>query len=198
MPETEALDLSAFKHVVVPIGVIVGLGVARTMTSVSHYIQHRGRVRFAVGHAAWCAVLFLMLVGLWWIAWGFRTVDGGAWSFFTLIFLLLGPSFLFLAAALLVPDLPDEGALDLGDRLESMARPIFLCLIGFLSWLVCSEIWLKDEVWIVMPKRAIQATAISLFTIGAVFPSRRVATVLGILVLLVVIFALGTVRAQLA
>ena len=102
MPESSAaLDISAFKHVVVPIGVVVGLGVARMMTSIAGYVQNRERVRFGIGHSLFTILLFLWFVGLWWIAWGFRSVDGDLWSFFTLIFLLIGPCLLFLAAALL-------------------------------------------------------------------------------------------------
>jgi hypothetical protein len=198
VPDTPTtLDVSAFKHVVVPIGVVVGLGVARTMTQASHYIQHRERVRFSLGHALWCSVLFLWFVGLWWIAWGLRNVDAELWSFFTLIFLLLGPCLMFLAASLLLPDLPDVGELDLGARLEALARPFFLCLIGFLLWLFGTEVWLQREPWVVLPKRLLQSTALGIFAAGALFPSRRVATVLGAIALPLVIVALATVRAKL-
>jgi hypothetical protein len=191
------LEVSAFKHVVVPIGVIVGLGVARTMTTASEYIQHRERVRFSVGHTLWCAFLFLWFVGLWWIAWGLRTVDAELWSFFTLIFLLVGPCLMFLAAALLMPDLPERGELDLGERLETIGRPFFLCLMGFLLWLVGSELWLRQEPLILLPKRVLQSVAVALFAIGALFPSRRTATLLAAFALPLAIFALATVRAKL-
>ena len=198
MPENQSLlGVSAFKHVVVPIGVIIGLGVARTMTAASHYIQNRDRVQFSAGHAMWCLVLFLWFVGLWWIAWGLRSVDAELWSFFTLIFLLVGPCLLFLASSLLLPDLPESGDLDLGARLEAMGRPFFLCMLGFLLWLVGSEWWLLQEPAIVLPKRALQGMAATLFTVGALFPSKRTSTWLAAIALPLVIFALATVRAKL-
>ncbi len=102
MPETShTLDVGAFKHIVVPIGVVIALGVARIVSAASHYIQHHQRVRFSVGHGLWCVILFLWFVGLWWIVWGLRQVDTALWSYFTLIFLLVGPCLLFLAASLL-------------------------------------------------------------------------------------------------
>lgn len=65
MDETpQMLDVGAFKHVVVPIGVIIGLGVARIVMSVSQYIQKRERVRFSAIHVVWSAFLFLLFVGL--------------------------------------------------------------------------------------------------------------------------------------
>lgn len=198
MPDDVAtLDISAFKHVVVPIGVIVGLGVARTMTSVADYLQHRDRVVFSVGHGLWSIVLFLWFVGLWWIAWGLRNVDAELWSFFALIFLLAGPCLMFLAGSLLMPDLPDTGTLDLGERLEQLGRPFFLALVGFLLWLVATEMWLREEPWLVLPKRGLQTVAIGLFAFGAARPTRRIVTVLGAIALPLVVFALATVRARL-
>jgi hypothetical protein len=193
----ESLDVAAFKHVVVPIGVVVGLGVARLMTALSHYLQQRQRVRFSTGHGLWCALLFLWLVGLWWIAWGLRRVDTELWSFFTLIFLLSGPCLVYLAVTLLLPDLPEQGELDLGERFESLGRAFFLSMAGFVLWLALSEVWLLREAWIVLPKRLFQGTALSVFLIGAAFPSRRVATVLGAILLPVAVVALATVRARL-
>jgi hypothetical protein len=193
----DTLDVGAFKHVVVPIGVVVGLGVARIMTAASHYIQDRERVRFSAGHAMWSAILFFWFVGLWWIAWGFRLVDTELWSFFTLIFLLVGPCLMYLAATLLLPDVPERGELDLAERLEELGRPFFLSLAAFLVWLVCTELWLLREPWVVLPKRAFQSLALVIFGVGAAFPSRRMAAILGAIALPLVIVALATVRAKL-
>jgi hypothetical protein len=194
---SETLDVGAFKHVIVPIGVVVGLGVARIMMSASNYIQQRERVRFSAAHAAWSVILFFWFVGLWWIAWGLRQVDVELWSYFTLIFLLVGPCLMYLAVTLLLPDVPERGELDLAERLEVLGRPFFLSLAGFLAWLVCTELFLLREPWIVLPKRAFQSLAMTIFGLGAAFPSRRMAAILGAIALPLVIVALATVRAKL-
>jgi hypothetical protein len=64
-------------------------------------------------------------------------------------------------------------------------------------WLVLAEAWLLQEPWMLLPKRAFQALGFSLFVLGAAFPSRRVATVLGAFALPLLILVLGTVRAKL-
>lgn len=198
MPNPVAtLDISAFKHVVVPIGVVVALGVARIVTAISDYLQHRDRVRFSLGHAIWCVILFLWLVGLWWITWGLRKVEADLWTYFTLIFLLTGPCLMYLAVTLLLPDLPDQGDLDLGQRFEQLGRAFFSSLAGFLLWLIVMELWLLQEPWIVFPKRGFQSAAMTIFILGASFPSRRVALGLGCVALPLVIFSLATVRAKL-
>jgi hypothetical protein len=193
----QTLDLGAFKHVVVPIGVIIGLGVARTVMSLSHYIQHRERVRFSAIHAVWSAFLFLLLVGVWWVVWGLRYVDAERWSYFTLIYLLAGPALLYLPSILLLPEVPDTGELDLGRLFDRAARPVFLCLAGFTLWLASVGLYLLHEPFLV-PLRANQGVAVGMFLIAAVFPSRRMAGVVGAVVLFLAVVALTTWRAKLA
>lgn len=198
VPETpETLDISTFKHVVVPIGVVIALGVARIVTSLSHYLQHRERIRFSGAHGIWSLLLFLWFVGLWWITWGLRHVDAGLWSYFTLIYLLVGPSLMYLATTLLLPDVPETGELDLGGRFETVGRSFFLCLAAFVGWLVCSELLLLREPFLV-PKRANQVFVTVLLAGAGAFPSRRTATLVGAITLPLMILALATVRAKLA
>lgn len=198
MPETpQTLDLGAFKHVVVPIGVVIGLGVARIVASISHYIQHQERVRFSWTHAVWVGLLFLWLVGLWWISWGLRHVDAERWSYFTLIYLLVGPSLMYLATTLLLPDVPDGGELDLGGRFDDIGRAFFACLAGFVLWLACVELLLLRESFLV-PKRANQSVLLVMFLTGVAFPSRKTAAILAALTLPLALLALATVRAKLA
>ena len=198
MDETpQMLDVGAFKHVVVPIGVIIGLGVARIVMSVSQYIQKRERVRFSAIHVVWSIFLFLLFVGLWWLLWGLRYVEAERWSYFTLIYLLAGPALLYLPSILLLPEVPDTGKLDLGSLFERVGRPVFLCLAGFALWLACAELYLLRDPFLV-PQRANQGVALGLFLIAAVFPSRRMATGVGVVVLVQAVVALATWRATLS
>ena len=195
MPD-ETLDISAFKHVVVPIGVIIGLGVARLVNSISQYLQHRARVRFSLAHAIWAVLLFLYCVGLWWISWGLRQVDVEIWSYFTLIYLLVGPSLMYLAIALITPDVPDQGSLDLGGIFDRSGRTFFISLGTFVLWLLCLEMLFLREP-LVMPKRISQSVMLALMGAGVVFPSRRTARNLGFVVLPIMLLVLATVRAKL-
>jgi hypothetical protein len=198
VPEpSSTLDLGAFKHVVVPIGVVIALGVARIVTSISHYMQHQEQVRFSWVHAVWVGLLFLWFVGLWWISWGLRHVDAERWTYFTLIYLLIGPALMYLATTLLLPDVPDGGDLDLGDRFEGVGRAFFACLAGIVLWLACAELLLLREPFLV-PKRANQSVLLLMFLTGVAFPSRRTAAILAALTVPLALLMLATVRAKLA
>ena len=67
--------MSAFKHIMVPIGVVIGLGVARIVMMVSQYVAQRERIRFSAIHTLWSTLLLVMLIGLWWILWGLSHVQ---------------------------------------------------------------------------------------------------------------------------
>ena len=80
---------------------------------------------------------------------------------------------------------------------DDIGRAFFVCLAGFVVWLAAAEMLLLEEPFLVA-KRANQGLALLLFSVGAAFPSRRTASVVGLLVLTLAIFALATVRARLA
>ena len=192
----QMLETGAFKHVIVPIGVIIGLGVARIVMSLSQYVQQRGRVRFSVVHSVWTAFLFLLFVGLWWVLWGWRHVEAERWSFFALIYLLVGPALIYLPSLLLLPEVPETGELDLGDLFDRVGRPIFLCIAGFGLWLACAELYLLREP-LLIPKRANQAVLVGATLVAAAFPSRRVAGGAGAFTLVLAVVTLATLRARL-
>ena len=186
----------AFKHIVVPIGVVIGLGVARIVMMGSQYVAQRERVRFSAVHTVWCTLLFVVLIGLWWIVWGLSHAPAERWSFYVLFYLLMGPILVYLPSILLLPEMPEDGPLDLGDLFDRLGRAALLCMAGFVVWLACAELYLlREPFW--LPKRANQSVVFGAFLLGAAFPSRRVAGVVGSLALVVVLAALGTVRGRL-
>jgi len=194
-PDT-ALDMSAFKHVVVPLGVVVGMGVANIVSGVARMVSDRERVKMCWEHSVWMAALFLWFVLLWWIAWSLRLVPSEKWTFTTLIFLLIGPALLYLASALILPAVPGKGELDLGARFAVVGRPFFLCLIGAVAWLTIAGMWLGGEPF-ATPARLNQTVGIALLSVGVIRPTKRVSGVIGVLVLVILIGASLTIRSKL-
>ncbi len=193
----QTLAPGAFKHVVVPIGVVIGLGVGRIVMMVSQYVAQHERIRASAVDALWSAMLFVMFVGVWWIVWGLSHVPAERWSFFALLYLVMGPVLIYLPSLLLLPDVPKEGALDLGGLFDRLRPLVLLCMAAFVVWLACAELYLmREPLWI--PKRANQAVLCVAFLVGAAFPSRRVAGVVGSVALAAILVALATLRSRLA
>jgi hypothetical protein len=190
-------DMSAFKHVVVPIGVVLGLGVARVVVHVAQYVQKRDRVRFSATHVVWSVTLLLLFVGLWWNLWGLRAIHAGTWSFFTLIYLLTGPILLYVPSILALPEVPDSGELDLTSLFERVGRPILLFVAAYIVWLASIQITLLEES-VFAPQRAIEGAAVIVLLIAALFPNRRMVAASGVIVLLLLVLGMSTVKAQLS
>jgi len=201
--QNPGIDPAAFKHLVVPLGVVIGLGVAHLVRCVASYIEKRREVRFSLGHSLWTAVCFLFLIALWWNVWALRSIPGESWSYFVLIYLMVGPAAMFLAVALLVPSLPDdppEGTapglrLDLGRHMDSACRHVFSSIAGAVLWLMITQTWLEGQE-LLTANRFFQSSAIVLLSIGVVWPSRRIATILGVVMLLLSGIAFGLLRQQ--
>ncbi len=193
---TQTLAPGAFKHIVVPIGVVIGLGLARVVMIASQYLAERDRVRFSAVHSLWSALLFIMFVGVWWILWGLSAAPADRWTFFALLYLVAGPVLIYVPSMRLLPDLPDEGSLNLDGLFDRVGRSVSLCLAGFVVWLACAELYLlREPFWV--PQRANQAVVCGAFLVGAAFPSRRVAGLVGSVALLALLVSLATVRARL-
>lgn len=91
-----------FIHLRIPMGTVVGLGMARLLLGFAGFIQHPGRAKLYPVHLMWGASLFLMLVHFWW--WEFALIHKTDWSYIEFIFLIAYCTALFLLSVLLFPD----------------------------------------------------------------------------------------------
>jgi hypothetical protein len=112
--------------------VINGLGIVRLLTSFSGYLRRRHALE--VKHY-WVFSLYVFLqllvhILLWWSLWGMRDVP--AFNFLLYLYLLCGPTLLYMATSLLVPEIENE-AVDLQEEYFGIFRPFFTTMS--LVWL---------------------------------------------------------------
>ncbi|CAM5762112.1 hypothetical protein [Bosea minatitlanensis] len=91
-----------FSHVRIVMGMVVGLGIARTLGGVASFVQHPGRQRVSLLHMLWVGSMLLELVLFWWWEFGLSRIP--VWSFEVFLFLIAYAIVLYLLAALLFPD----------------------------------------------------------------------------------------------
>lgn len=97
-----------FTHVRIVMGMVIGLGITRTLAGVAGFIQHPGRQRVSLLHMLWVGSVLLELVLFWW--WEFGLSHLAIWSFGTFLFVIGYAVVLYLLAALLFPDSISEYA----------------------------------------------------------------------------------------
>ena len=104
--------MGQFEYLSVLVSIIVGLAITQLLSGAARLIQLRARIRMHGATLCWMASLFLIEVQVWWAAFERREIE--EWSFFSFLLYLLIPITLFLLSYLVLPDLGDEDAPDLG------------------------------------------------------------------------------------
>jgi hypothetical protein len=99
--------MAAFEYLSVLISIILALAMTRVLGGVGEMLQARSQRHIYWVHVIWIINLFLYLVVEWWIFYRWRNQQ--PWTFLLFIFVLIGPTLLYLASILLFPR---EAALD--------------------------------------------------------------------------------------
>jgi hypothetical protein len=99
--------MNAFDYLSVLISIILALAMTRVLGGVGEMLQARSQRHIYWVHVIWIINLFLYLVVEWWIFYRWRNQQ--PWTFLLFIFVLIGPTLLYLASILLFPR---EAALD--------------------------------------------------------------------------------------
>jgi len=99
--QAPGVDLSAFVHVRIVIGIIVALSIGRLLSGLAVFVQHPGRRNFDVVHFFWTLFIFLSVIQLWW--WEFY-LSKVTWTFVTFAFVVLYASTMYFMCTLLFPD----------------------------------------------------------------------------------------------
>jgi len=128
------LDIRAFTFIVSLAAVINGLGIVRLLSTFAAYLRHKDSVQ--VQHY-WvynllAVIQFLTHVLLWWSMWG---VHEGTFNFVRYLYLLTGPTLLYLGTSILVPDI-DEQTIDGRSIYQGLRKFYFSISIFLWIWLI--------------------------------------------------------------
>jgi len=115
--------MDQFSYLSVLISIILGLGITQLVTGLGRMIQARGRVQLYSPTIAWVALLLIIHVQTWWAMFGLR--NQAAWSFAQFFIVLLQPLVLSLLAALVLPDIGPDTAVDLRANYFAQSRWFF-------------------------------------------------------------------------
>jgi len=126
------VEFASFAFIITLAAVVNGLGIVRWLTGFAEYLRRRQSLRLT---HYWIFTLsagfqFLLHILLWWSLWSVRGAP--TINFLTYLYLLTGPVLLFVATAILIPDIADDG-IDLRKHYLS-TRPTYSTVL-ILTWL---------------------------------------------------------------
>lgn len=135
--------------------VINGLGIVRILSELGEYIRRRDSIEFTHHWVHTSLILFQLLahVLIWWNLVALREV--ASINFLQYLYILLGPTLLFISTALLVPRV-SESKLDLKFEYARARNPYFSGMTIFWAWGIAvwpvlgyglSPVWKMAATW---------------------------------------------------
>lgn len=171
------ININPFEFLLVMVGIIVGLAVARILAGVAAMVLRRESIRFYWLHLLWVLILFLLQVHYWFNLFSWKTLGN---SFLWYLSSLTFPLSLYFASALFVPDLHHSERVDFLDHYNRNRKWFFsIATVGLIALIIHDrcflEIGLDERInWI---RAAATAAVFSLIWI----PTRKVQEGIGLL-----------------
>lgn len=106
--------MDAFSYLSVLLSIIIGLAITQVLQGYRALLLARGRVQGDGTALLWSALILLFATQAWWASFGLR--DQAQWSFVGFAVVLLQMILLYMMAAVVLPDVGRDEAVDLADH----------------------------------------------------------------------------------
>ena len=117
------------------VAVINGLGIVRLLTALSDGLRKREEfsIQYYWVHTLYLIFQLLMHLLIWWAIVGLHKI--GILNFLSYLYILVGPTLLFLATTLMIPDVKAD-SVDLCAEYYGMRKVYFSLMAGFFLWAI--------------------------------------------------------------
>ena len=103
--------MDAFSYLSVLLSIILGLAITQVLLGLRGLMQARSRVRMYAPTMIWALLLLVIFVQSWWSEFGLRRHE--SWTFLGFSVVVMHSLFLYMLAALVLPDAHREADVDL-------------------------------------------------------------------------------------
>jgi hypothetical protein len=112
--------MNAFEHVIVLLSFVYALAIAHLLTTIARLIGSGERVRFSWLHGYWMLNALIVLIADWISYWDIRSVP--SWTMVSILVVLLQSFVDYMQAALVCPEIPADGPIDLVEFHRTRSR----------------------------------------------------------------------------
>lgn len=120
--------MGAFEHILVLVSFVYAVALTHLLSSVAAFIRRWDDVRFSWIHAFWMANAFVMIIANWISLWDLRTISAFGAGIIVFTFVLAFSN--YLQAALVCPEMPAQGPVDLDAFHDTQGRRYILGFLG--------------------------------------------------------------------
>ena len=122
--------MSAFEVVFILLTIVTSLALTHLLTGFVGVLRNAQRVRFSALHALWTWIAFTLLIGNWASYWSMRSVT--SWPAWAVLLIVANFIIQYVFCALVTPETPAEGEIDLVEFHQHEHRRYILALIVLL------------------------------------------------------------------
>jgi hypothetical protein len=112
--------MGAFEHVIALLSFIYALALTHLLSGIVALIRADNRLKFSWIYAFWMLNAFIIIIANWISFWDLRSMP--SWNMLAVAFLIVMAFANYLQAALVCPEVPREGAVDLAAFHEQQSR----------------------------------------------------------------------------
>jgi len=135
--------MDAFSYLSVLISLILGLAITQVLKGIRGLMHARSRVRLYWPAVIWAILVIVMSVQSWWAMFGLRShVD---WTFIEFSVVLAQTIDVYLLAALVLPDIFGDTAVDLREHYYAHRRWFFSLLVLLIAISLLKPVVLEGE-----------------------------------------------------
>ena len=123
--------MDAFSYLSVLLSIILGLAITQVLQGYRGLLLSRSRVTLYAPTMIWSALLLVFAAQLWWASFGLASHK--EWDFGTFAVILLQTVLLYMMSAIVLPDVPIDGHVDLREHYYREVVPFFTTSLLMLS-----------------------------------------------------------------
>jgi hypothetical protein len=135
--------MDAFSYLSVLLSIVLGLALTQILQGYRSMLLAKGRVRHSATVLIWSGQFVAIVAQAWWASFGLR--DRAHWDFLAFAVILGQMCMVYMAAALVFPDIPPSGDVDLGDHWERHRGAFFGFVLAMLAASLLKSIALDDR-----------------------------------------------------
>jgi hypothetical protein len=127
--------MGAFEHIISLLSFVFALAITHLLLTVAGLVRNWGRVRLSWLHGLWLLNSLITVIANWISFWDLHTI--GVWSVGTIFFTFVLSFVTYLQVALVCPDIPAEGEIDLARFHEEQSRRYIgaFAATGFIAFI---------------------------------------------------------------
>jgi hypothetical protein len=135
--------MDPFTYLSVLLSIVGGLALTQLLQGNRALLLARGRVRHSATVLVWSGLLIAIVAQAWWASFGLR--DRTEWDFLSFAIILLQMGFIYMGAAVVFPDVPATGSVDVDAHWERHRGTFFAFLLAMLAASLLKSIALDDR-----------------------------------------------------